>query len=302
MKSTTLSVLALVLLWLAAFPAPLEAAPGPLPAGAEFTADVAFVQHGHERQKLDIAWTQKGTPRPLLVWIHGGAYMGGDKAENHALWPDLVKSGYAVATVNYRLSGDAKWPAQITDCKAAIRFLRAHAKEYNIAPGRIAVWGSSAGGHLAALIAASGGATKLDVGEYLDQSSAVSCGIDMFGPVDFEKMPQFSSPNSPEAKMWGRATSQALDMAREANPVTYLSKDSPPLLVFHGEADSVVNISQSRILDEAMKKVGAPGEFVALPGVGHDHATIWRRERERIMNFFKRHLAKGATLPAAARL
>lgn len=265
-------------------------APTGLPPETEFAGDVPYVKDAHERQKLDIAFSKKGAAHPLLVWIHGGAFMGGDKAENHAVWAELMKSGYAVATINYRLSGDAKWPAQITDCKAAIRFLRAHAKDYNIAPGRIAVWGSSAGGHLAALVGTSGAARKLDVGENLDQSSAVSCAVDMFGPIDFEKMPQFTSPDSPEARMWGKATSDALDLAREACPITYLSKETPPILIFHGDTDGVVNISQSRIFDAAMKKAGAPGEFITLPGVGHSHVDVWMKERERIMNFFKLHL------------
>lgn len=295
MKTPAISALPIFLICLV-FAACARAQSGPpnLPAGAEFAGNVAYVKDAHERQKLDIAFFKKGKPRALLVWIHGGAFMGGDKAENHAIWPDIMKAGYAVATINYRLSGDAKWPAQITDCKAAIRFLRAHGKDYNLAPGRVAVWGSSAGGHLAALVGTSGGAKKLDVGEHLDQSSAVSCSVDMFGPIDFEKMPQFTSPTSPEARMWGRATSDALDLAREACPITYLAKDTPPVLIFHGDADGVVNISQSQLFDAAIKKAGAPGEFVTLPGVGHSHVAVWMKERERIMTFFKRHLSKDA--------
>lgn len=277
-----------------------QSPPSNLPTGTEFAGNVAYVKDAHEHQKLDIAFFKKGKPRALLVWIHGGAFMGGDKAENYAIWGDLMKAGYAVATINYRLSGDARWPAQITDCKAAIRYLKAHAKEYNLAPGRIAVWGSSAGGHLAALVGTSGEARKLDVGEHLDQSSAVSCTVDMFGPIDFEKMPQFNSPNSPEAKMWGRSTADALDLAREACPITYLSKDTPPLLIFHGDADGVVNISQSQLFDAAIKKAGAPGEFVTLPGVGHSHVGVWMKERERIMNFFKRNLEKDAPAKVGA--
>lgn len=296
MKASPFTLLFAAVLWLAfTLSAMAQSTPANLPSGTEFKSDVPYVKEAHEHQKLDIAFFKKGKPRALLVWIHGGAFMGGDKAENYAIWSDLMKSGYAVATINYRLSGDAKWPAQITDCKAAIRFLRAHAKDYNLAPGRIAVWGSSAGGHLAALVGTSGEAKKLDVGEYLDQSSAVSCSVDMFGPIDFEKMPQFSSPASPEARMWGRATSEALDLAREACPITYLSKTTPPVLIFHGDADSVVNISQSQLFDAAMKKAGAPGDFVTLSGVGHSHVAVWMKERESIMTFFKRHLSEDAT-------
>lgn len=266
-------------------------APPGLPPEAQFAGDVPYVQNAHERQKLDLAFVKTGAPRPLLMWIHGGAFMAGDKAENHPVWGELVKAGFAVATVNYRLSGDAKWPAQVHDCKAAIRFLRAHADEYHLDPGRIAVWGSSAGGHLAALVAASGTARTLDVGESLDQSSAVTCAVDLFGPIDFETMPGFRSPDSPEARLWGRATADAPELAREASPLTYLSARTPPILVFHGEDDDVVDISQSRLFDAAMRKAGAPGEFVALPGVGHSHVVVWMKERERIVAFFKRHLA-----------
>jgi len=269
-----------------------------LPPGAAFAGDVAYVKGAHARQKLDIGFYKEGGPRPLLIWIHGGAFMGGDKAENYALWAELLQSGYAVATINYRLSGDARWPAQITDCKAAIRFLRAHARDYNIAPGRFGIWGSSAGGHLAALVGTSGGVWKLDAGEYLDQSSAVSCAVDMFGPIDFEKMPQFNNPDSPEARMWGRSTADALELAREACPITYLSKNTPPILIFHGDADGVIHISQSQLFAAALKTAGAPGEFVTLPGVGHSHVAVWMKERARIMEFFKTHLSKDASTEA----
>lgn len=270
--------------------------PAGLPAAAEFAGDVAYAENGHERQKLDIAFLKNGRARPLLVWIHGGAYMGGDKSENHAIWGELMTEGYAVATINYRLSGDAKWPAQITDCKAAIRYLRAHAKAYNLAPGRIAVWGSSAGGHLAALVGVSGGVKSFDIGEHPEHSSAVSCAVDLFGPADFETMPQFTSPDSPEARLWGRPTSEALEMARSASPISYLSRDTPPLLILHGDADGVVHLSQSQQLHAAMEKAGAPGELVILPGAGHSHVDVWMRKRDHILAFFEQYLRKDASV------
>ena len=267
-----------------------DARPPRLPPGAQFVADVAYVTNAHARQKLDVAFPKDGPPRPLLVWIHGGAFSGGDKAENEQIWGELMERGFAVATINYRLSGDAKWPAQIADCKAALRFLRAHAKDYHLDPMRVGVWGSSAGGHLAALVGASGGAKKFDVGEHLDQSSAVRCAVDMFGPIDFEKMPLRNDPNSPEAKMFGRSTAAAPEPAREACPLTYLSKDSPPFLIFHGDADTVISIEQSRLFHTALQKAGATSEFITLPGVGHSHVAVWQKERERIFAFFNQHL------------
>ena len=101
--------------------------------------------------------------------------------------------------------------------------------------------------------------------------------------------------------MWGRATLEALDKAREACPVTYLSKDTPPLIIFHGDADGVVNISQSQLLDSAMKKAGSPGSLVTLPGVGHSHVAVWMKERTRIMDFFKRYLSEDAPARSGTR-
>jgi acetyl esterase/lipase len=265
----------------------------PLPPDTQFLADVAYVTAGHERQTLDIAFFRSGPPRPLLVWIHGGAYAGGDKGENRVIWGELMARGYAVATINYRLSGDAKWPAQIADCKAALRFLRARAGDYRIDPERIGVWGSSAGGHLAALVGASGGERKFDVGEHTGQSSGARCVVDLFGPVDFERMPLRHDPNSPEAKLWGRATVEALDRAREASPLTYLNADTPPFLIIHGDADEVIAIEQSRILHAALEQAGGTSEFVTLPGAGHSHEEVWTRERGRILAFFDRHLRGG---------
>jgi acetyl esterase/lipase len=275
-----------------------EKEPPKLPPGATFTADIAYLTNAHMRQRLDLGFFSGGPPRPLLVWIHGGAFAGGDKAENEQIWDELMERGFAVATVNYRLSGDAKWPAQITDCKAAIRFLRAHARDYNLAPGQIGVWGSSAGGHLAALVGTSGGEKKFDVGEYLDHSSAVQCVIDLFGPIDFEKMPRPGDPNSPEARMWGRPTAAAPDLAREANPLTYISEGTPPFLIFHGDADTVISIDQSRLLQAALQKAGAPSEFIILPGVGHSHVAVWQKERERICAFFSKYLRSGSATNA----
>lgn len=277
------------------------AEPPALPADAKLATDLPYVDSAHDRQKLDLAFFKNGPPRPLLIWIHGGAFAVGDKGEIAPIIGELLERGYAVASINYRLSGDAKWPAQITDCKAAVRYLRAHAEEYRLAPDRFGVWGSSAGGHLAALVGASGEARKLDVGGNLDQSSAVQCVIDMFGPIDFEQMPLRTDPHSPEARMFGKSTAEAPELAREACPITYLSKKTPPLLVFHGDADTVVSIDQSRLFHDALEKAGVPNEFITLPGVGHSHVDIWTRERERILGFFAKHLKVSRPVTPAQR-
>lgn len=264
-----------------------------LPLHAEGTVrkrDVPYVTNAHERQKLEIVYFESGPPRGLVVWIHGGAYAKGDKGEAEEIWHGPLQRGHAVASINYRLSGDAKWPAQIADCKAALRYVRANAKRYNVNPDLIAAWGSSAGGHLAALVGATGDTPIFDTGENLEYSSAVSCVVDMFGPVDFEKMPKRSDASSPDGQLWGRANSDALDVARSASPLTYLSKFTPPFLIFHGDADDTIAIEQSIQLHSALQSAGATSEFIQLNGVRHDRLSVWRLEKRSIMNFLDHHL------------
>ena len=158
---------------------PPPSTPPPVPAGVTAHRDVAYVTNAHQRQKLDLYVPEKGDgPFPIIVWIHGGAWMSGDKNGCPPLSSGFVARGYAGVSLDYRLSGDAIFPAQIEDCKAAIRWLRAHAKEYRLDPTRIGVWGASAGGHLVALLGTSGDSQEFDVGENLDQSSRVQAVSD----------------------------------------------------------------------------------------------------------------------------
>ena len=166
--------------------------PGPrnapkLPEGTKSLRNVAYVTNGHERHKLDL-FIPAGTTNalPLIIWVHGGAWMGGSKEQCPAL-PYLQK-GYAVASINYRLSQHAIFPAQIEDCKAAVRWLRAHAKENNLDPDRFAVWGASAGGHLVALLGTAGDVKKFDVGPNLEVSSRVQAVVDCFGSFSYDNM------------------------------------------------------------------------------------------------------------------
>jgi acetyl esterase/lipase len=148
-------------------------------AGVKAHRDLVYVEGGHERHKLDLYLPEKAEgPLPLLIWVHGGGWQNGSKDGCPPLRAGYIERGYAVASINYRLSGHAVFPAQIEDCKAAIRWLRAHAKEYNLDAKRFGVWGSSAGGHLVALIGTSGDVKEFDVGDHLDQSSRVQAVCD----------------------------------------------------------------------------------------------------------------------------
>lgn len=245
-------------------------------AGVKAERDLAYVEGGHERQKLDLYLPEKAEgPLPLIIWVHGGGWQNGSKDGCPPLRAGYVAQGYAVASINYRLSGHAVFPAQIEDCKAAIRWLRAHAKEYSLDPQRFGVWGSSAGGHLVALIGTSGDVKEFDVGANLDQSSRVQAVCDYYGPTDFTVFvttPGYEShatDASPEAKLIGGAVMQNKDKAARVNSITYVTKDDPPFLIVHGDKDPTVPINQSQLLFEALKKTEVSAHFHTIRGAGH---------------------------------
>src|SRR5260221_4919549 len=155
----------------------------------------------------------------------------------------MLDQGYAVASLNYRLSGEALFPAQIEDCKAAVRWLRAHAKEYSLDPEHFGAWGSSAGGHLVALLGPSGDVKEFEKGPHLDQSSRVQAVCDYFGPTDFLQMDahaipdarlKHDLPNSPESRLIGGPIQENKDKVAKVNPITYVTPDDPPVLIVHG--------------------------------------------------------------------
>ena len=216
-------------------------------------------------------------PSPLVVWIHGGAFRTGDKYPCPAL--PLLEQGFAVASLNYRLSQQAHFPTQIHDCKPAIRWLRVHADAHNLDPQRIGVWGASAGGHLAALLGVTAGLSEMEgeVGEYLDQSSRVQAVCDWFGPTDFLRMNDFpdqmdhDAPDSPESELIGGPIQQHPERAAQANPVRYVNVTSNalPFLIMHGALDELVPLNQSELLYQALKQAGVPVTFQVIAGAGH---------------------------------
>jgi acetyl esterase/lipase len=264
----------------------------PLPPGTQVHRDLEYVAGGHARQKLDLYLPARSDrPLPVLVWVHGGAWLGGSK-ENCPAVP-LVARGYAVASINYRLSQHATFPAQIEDCKAAIRWLRAHAGKYHLDAGHIGAWGASAGGHLVALLGTSGGVKELEgQGGNLDQSSRVQCVVDFFGPTDFTKMGgSHDDANAPEAKLIGGPVQQHKEAAAKANPITYITPDDPPFLIMHGQDDRLVPIGQSELLHEALRKAGVESTLVRIAGNGHGGPGFFSPEnRKRIEEFLDRHL------------
>ncbi|MCB1079564.1 MAG: alpha/beta hydrolase, partial [Verrucomicrobiae bacterium] len=233
------------------------------------------------RQKLDLFLPEKPAsegPLPVIVFIHGGGWKNGDKSSGGGKVAPLVATGkYAGASIGYRLSDEARWPSQIHDCKAGIRWLRAHAKEYGLDPDRIAVWGTSAGGHLVAMLGVSQGVEGLEgeIGSNLDQSSRVTCVLDFFGPTELLTMGdhpstiQHNSPESPESKLIGGALQEHPDRAKSASPIEHVTQDDAPTLIVHGTEDPLVPFPQSVDFEKKLEAAGVPVILMTVEGGGH---------------------------------
>lgn len=206
-----------------------------------------------------------------------------------------------MASVEYRLSGEAKWPSQVFDCKAAIRWLRANAQKYNIDPAHIGVWGASSGGYLAALLGTTGDVKELEGDEgNLDQSSKVQATVDFFGPVDPVKTDaaaaktKYSSPELAFAALFGGPLAQNQDKVKAANPITYVSREDGPFLVVHGTADPLVQPQQSEMLVSALKRAGVDASLELVPGADHSINKIYTRWiEETVATFFDANLRGG---------
>ena len=278
------------------------ASPKAASRGVRELRDLPYVKDGQERQRLDLylpgdtagSDAARGT-RPLVVWLHGGGWENGRKHDCSA--KPLLAHGYVVASIGYRLSSQARYPAQIEDCKAAIRWLRAHSGEYGIDPARIGAWGASAGAHLAALLGTTAGSRQFDVGGDLDQSSGVQCVLDWFGPADFLHWGEppydlnLDTPGTALARLLGGTVRTHEELARSASPVFFVDKSSAPFLIMHGDHDPLVPLQQSQELAAALEKAGVECTLKVVPGAGHGGAAFSQPANLQLMSgFFDRHL------------
>lgn len=268
--------------------------------------DIPYVTNGHERQMLDLYLPKDAQGAlPVIIWVHGGAWLNGSKDNCPPLHAGFVNRGYAVASINYRLSHHATFPAQIEDCKAAVRWLRAHASEYHLDPNRFGAWGSSAGGHLVALLGTSGDVKNFDVGENLNQSSRVQAVCDYYGPSDlvaFVNAPGYqahASPDSPESKLLGGLVKENPERAAQASPVTFVTADDPPFLIVHGDKDSTVAWNQSQLLSEALKQAGCSVHFHTIRDAGHGGPGFNDPEIANMVQAFFDETLKSATASRA---
>jgi acetyl esterase/lipase len=293
-----------------------QAKPAPkpfvLPAGIKMEKDIGYIPNGDAAQKLDLYLPEKPSdkPLPLIVHIHGGGWIGGNKFPCPVA--GMVTKGYAVASVEYRFSQKAIFPAQIQDCQAAIRWLRAHAKQYNFDTEHLGVIGGSAGGHLSALVGTSGGKkTFAPIGGNEEQSDKVQAVCDIFGPADFSTVVQqaaddknvknifaFNTPADPYSSLIGTKLDDK-PKADAVSPVHYVSKDNPPFLIFHGTHDTLVPLAQSEEFAAALKETGIEVWLQKLPGSGHGGPAFSKPAViELTQNFFGKHL-KGADVKIA---
>lgn len=251
-------------------------------------SNLDYVGKGNTKQYLDLYIpTGVSTPTPLIIYIHGGAWTSGAKGNSMGFCDTLLMNGYAVADINYRLIGDSIFPAQIYDCKAAVRWLKSHAQQYNLDTCRVAVTGSSAGGHLAMLLGTSGGVTSLEdmLQGSASASSTVHAAIPFYGASDFMHIQSHiprtppdscrnpldhTAPGSPEARLLGCAQMMDCpDKMRQASPNTYVDSNDPPFSLLHGSFDCTVPPHQSVLMDSALKAVGVFSTLLILPGVVH---------------------------------
>jgi len=244
-------------------------------------------------------------PTPLIIWIHGGGWQGGSRTLGpNSFQLRQANRGYAVASISYRLSGVAKFPAQIYDVKTAVRWLRANSATYNLDPNKFAAWGSSAGGHLAALLGTSSAAGFIEdfsTGN-LTQNSKVQAVLDWFGPTDLIQMDAHALPcsvichncaDSPESAFIGCPLTVCRQKARRTNPLRYLDPNFsyPPFLIMHGTADCTVAPHQSQLLQTALTNIGATSTLKYIEGAGHGGAQFTSAENLALVdNFFDMNL------------
>lgn len=249
---------------------------GRVPEGVKKIADLDYAGTGNPRQALDLYLPEKpasADPLPVVVFIHGGGWQNGDKNSAGFRVASLAATGkYAGASIGYRLSGEAKWPAQIHDCKAAIRWIKAHAAEHGLDPDRIAVWGSSAGGHLVAMLGVSDGVADLEgsIGAHTDRNAKVKCVVDFFGPTDLLSMGgTHNDAKSPESNLIGGAVQENPDKAKIASPVSHVTPDDSPFLIIHGDADPLVPHDQSVALEKKLEAAGVSTILITVEGGEH---------------------------------
>ena len=270
------------------------------PAPVKSHIDLVYAKHGDREMKLDLYVPEKGEgPFPIVIWVHGGSWRGGDKKDCFPFKFGYCQNGYAAASLSYRFTDVAPFPAQIEDCKAAIRWLKAHAKTYNIDPNHIGVWGASAGGHLVCLLGVTGKTRKFDVGDHLDQTSEVHAVCNYFGPTDFLTWFMDLNPDTDLKKglievltaFLGGPIKEKKELAKDASPVTYVDQHVPPFLHVHGTVDQIVPVEQAEILHDKLRAANVWSRLFIIPQGDHGGDDfVSQKMLKEIQLFFDKNL------------
>lgn len=265
-----------------------------IPKGTQIFYDVPYIENGHERQKLDLYLPENAAPNnplPLVIWVHGGGWKKGTKQLiGYQMY--LLERGFAIASVNYRLSRTDIFPAQIHDCKAALRFLRKNAKTYNLDADNFGLWGSSAGGHLVSLMGTTNKELEGNLG-VTDVSSEVKAVCNWFGVTDFEMMNDAIKSNpkrvKPVTMLLGETIENNPELAKKASPLTYVTPDDPPFLIMHGTADNIVPLEQSQIFYDKLIENKVAAEYIIVEDWKHAFFTE-ATELDKVVEFFSKYL------------
>jgi acetyl esterase/lipase len=256
-------------------------------------------------QVMDIYIPEGDGPFPVVVLIHGGAFKMGDKRMETRNAEVLVANGYAAVSINYRLSSEAKFPAQVHDCKVAVRFLRANASKYKLNPEKVGSWGASAGGYLSAFLGTTSGIEEFEGSDlgYVEFSSKVIASVDWFGPIDFLTMDDeaqslgfalnTNSASSPESQLIGHAIQSVPELVKKANSTAYITSDDATFFIQAGSVDRNIPYLQSLNFFDSLKSVLGSEKvyFELLEGAGHGGPLFSSPSNlEKVMAFFDQHL------------
>lgn len=256
--------------------------------------DIVYGKAGDRELKLDLCRPEGTGPHPCVVCVHGGGWRMGNKRDLRNWLELLAGRGYLAVSVGYRLSPDHIFPAQIEDCKTAVRYLRSHAEKYQLDRNRIGAMGYSAGGHLVLLMGLTDAKSGFEGRLYPDQSSNVTCVVDYFGPTDFAAYKDDdSAQRSMIGPFLGGKFTEKPEVHKKASPIEYVRKEVPPILIFHGTKDWVVPIEQSRNLKAKLSQAGASVELIEVPNEGHGwEGKPLRTTTDATLDFFNKHLKK----------
>jgi len=237
--------------------------------------DVTYCTLDDVPLKLDLYFPPDAVvPYQVLVYVHGGSFTSGDKRKGSGIIdiPAMTKRGYAVAAINYRLMPEHPFPAEVIDAKCAIRFLRAHAEEYNLFTEKIGIWGGSAGGHLAAMVGLTNGDPAFELGENREQSSQVEAVVEMFGPTDLTQ-PMGWLQHQLLRRAFGTDSPNDTRLI-EASPIQYVRRGTPPFLVLHGEQDTAVPVEQAQVFYQQLLDANNEVTIMIVENADHNFKPI----------------------------